>query len=70
MPKAGLTCDKGAIYSYAKIVMENHFGKQKDRSDATCACCKIYFKKNPAAYPLFQWYPESKEILLNRSMKC
>ncbi len=21
-------------------------------------------------YPLFQWYPQSNEILLNRSMKC
>jgi hypothetical protein len=21
-------------------------------------------------YPLFQWYPQSKEILLNLSMKC
>jgi hypothetical protein len=21
-------------------------------------------------YPLFQWYPQSKEILLNFSMKC
>ncbi len=47
----------------------SHFGKQKDRSDATCACCKFFIKKNPATNPLFQWYPESNEILLNLSMK-
>jgi hypothetical protein len=25
---------------------------------------------SPAGYPLFQWYPQSNEILLNLSMKC
>jgi hypothetical protein len=25
---------------------------------------------SPTGYPLFQWYPQSNEILLNLSMKC
>ncbi len=47
MPKAGLPCDKGAIYSYAKIVME------KDRSDATRARCKFFEKKTLLPIPSF-----------------
>jgi len=42
------------------------------------ACQKIYLKLSikspslwpPNTYPLFQWYPQNKEILLNLSMKC
>jgi hypothetical protein len=34
------------------------------------SCLHPLFRSAFTHYPLFQWYPQSKEVLLNLSMKC
>ncbi len=59
----------GRFYQFTITISKN----QGIRSNKVIQKVTLSFTPIPSAftpYPLFEWYPQSKEILLNLSMKC